>query len=315
MFLSLSLSLCRSRHLPFLWPKHLLHNLPAAPWTMAVAHKAGDGPRFTVRPFRAGDTPEARRIFSEGVMDQPWPAFRRVLQSPAAACLILTAGAAVCGTGWSLTWTALPVAALLALLYLACRLVYAGFVKQTLEADMADIEGIYMGRPGSGFWVVEEEGGDGGLRGVVAAQKAEGAAGLLPAPPPLGGPEMPGSGPGLQTDPPGAGVRPGQRLPGVCPVHLHRPAARHPALSSPGLSADQGRRSYARTGPAILGHQHLCVRAEAGPSGRRQFLPRGPSDRERGASIDQTSRLGTQSHFVGVGSHVNKQNVLTRYSL
>ncbi|XP_032903447.1 probable N-acetyltransferase CML1 [Amblyraja radiata] len=144
---------------------------------MAVAHKAGDGPRFTVRPFRAGDSPEARRIFSEGVMDMPWPAFRRVPQSPAAACLILTAGAAVYGTGWLLTWAALPVAALLALLYLACRMVFARYLRETLEADMADIEGTYMGRLGAGFWVVEEEGGDGGLRGMVAAQEAEGQPG------------------------------------------------------------------------------------------------------------------------------------------
>ncbi|XP_055521804.1 N-acetylaspartate synthetase-like [Leucoraja erinacea] len=144
---------------------------------MAAAYKAGGGPRFTVRPFRAGDTPEARRIFSEGLLDLPWPAFRRALQSPAAPCLLLATGAAVYGAGWPLAWAALPVAALLALLYLACRLIYAGYVKQQLEGDMADIEGIYMGRPGSGFWVVEEEGGDGGLRGVVAAQKAEGQPG------------------------------------------------------------------------------------------------------------------------------------------
>ncbi|XP_078272539.1 N-acetyltransferase 8-like [Rhinoraja longicauda] len=144
---------------------------------MAAAHKAGTGPYFTVRPFRAGDSPEARRIFSEGLMDMPWPAFRWALQTPAAVCLLLAAGAAVYGAGWSLAWAALTVVVLLALLYLACHQVYAGYVRETLEADMADIEGTFVRRPGAGFWVAEEEGGGVGLRGVVAAQEAEGQPG------------------------------------------------------------------------------------------------------------------------------------------
>ncbi|XP_032903444.1 N-acetyltransferase 8-like [Amblyraja radiata] len=154
----------------------LLH-LPASPWTMAAAHKAGDGPRFTVRPFRAGDSPEARRIFSEGLLDQPCPAFRGALLSPTAPCLLLAVGAAVYVASRSMAWAALPVAALLALLYLACRMVYTNYLREMLEVDMADIEGTYMGRPGAGFWVVEEQGGDGGLRGVVAVQAAEGQPG------------------------------------------------------------------------------------------------------------------------------------------
>ncbi|XP_078272541.1 N-acetyltransferase 8F1-like [Rhinoraja longicauda] len=144
---------------------------------MAAAYKGAGGPCFTVRPFRAGDSPEARRIFSEGLMDLPWPAFRRALRSPAAPCFLLAAGAAVYGAGWSLAWAALTVVVLLALLYLACRQVYAGYVSEMLEADMADIEGTYVRRPGAGFWVVEEEGGGGGLRGVVAAQEAKGQPG------------------------------------------------------------------------------------------------------------------------------------------
>ncbi|XP_032903446.1 probable N-acetyltransferase CML1 [Amblyraja radiata] len=110
-------------------------------------------------------------------MDLPWPAFRWALQSPAAPCLLLAAGTAVYGAGWPLAWVALIVAVLLALLYLACRQVFAGYVKQQLEADMADIEGTYMGRTGAGFWVEEEEGGGGGLRGMVAAEEAEGQPG------------------------------------------------------------------------------------------------------------------------------------------
>ncbi|XP_032872271.1 N-acetyltransferase 8-like [Amblyraja radiata] len=144
---------------------------------MAAAHKAGDGPRFTVRPFRAGDSPEARRIFSEGQLDQPLPAFRRALRSPAAPCLLLAAGTAVYVASWSLAWAALPVAALLALLYLACRMFYTNYLRETLETDMADIDGTYMRRPGAGFWVVEDQGGGGGLRGVVAAQEFEGQPG------------------------------------------------------------------------------------------------------------------------------------------
>ncbi|XP_032872273.1 probable N-acetyltransferase CML1 [Amblyraja radiata] len=101
------------------------------------------------------------------------PAFRRALLSPSAPCLLLAAGVAVYGAGWQLAWVALTVAALLALLYLACRQIYAEYVKQQLEADMADIERAYVGKPGAGFWTVEEEGGGGGLRGVVAAQEAE----------------------------------------------------------------------------------------------------------------------------------------------
>ncbi|XP_055522125.1 N-acetyltransferase 8-like [Leucoraja erinacea] len=140
---------------------------------MAAAYKVGGRPRFTVRPFRAGDSREACRIFSEGQMDMPWPAFRRALRSSTAPCLLLATGAAVYGAGWPVTWVALAVTALLALIYLACRQIYAGYVKQQLETDMADIEGAYVGRPGAGFWVGEEEGGGGGLRGVVAAKEAE----------------------------------------------------------------------------------------------------------------------------------------------
>ncbi|XP_078272195.1 N-acetyltransferase 8-like [Rhinoraja longicauda] len=144
---------------------------------MMAASKAGGGPGFTVRPFRAGDSPEARRIFSEGLMDLPWPAFRRALLSPAALCLLLAAGAAVHGAGWTMAWADLPVAALLAVLYLACHMVFAHYLKETLEGVMLDIEGTYVRRPGAGFWVVEEEGGDGGLRGMVAAQEADGQPG------------------------------------------------------------------------------------------------------------------------------------------
>lgn len=110
---------------------------------MAAAHKAGDGLRFTVRPFRAGDSPEARRIFSEGQLDQPLPAFRRALRSPAAPCLLLPAGAAVYVVSWSLAWAALSVAALLALLYLACRMFYTNYLRETLVAAQE-----FEGQPG-----------------------------------------------------------------------------------------------------------------------------------------------------------------------
>ncbi|XP_055486288.1 uncharacterized protein LOC129693502 isoform X2 [Leucoraja erinacea] len=75
----------------------------------------------------------------------------------------------------TLAWAALPVAAPLALLYLACRMFYTNYLRETLVADMADIDGTYMRRPGAGFWVVEDQVGGSGLRGVVAAQEFEGS--------------------------------------------------------------------------------------------------------------------------------------------
>ncbi|XP_059806725.1 N-acetylaspartate synthetase-like [Hypanus sabinus] len=130
----------------------------------------GKVPRLVVRPFRPGDGAEARRIFSEGMKSLPSPAFRRALLSPVAPALILAGGGAVYGLSRSVAWAALSGAGLLVLLYLACWMMFANYVRQQLLADMGDIEGSYLRRPGAGFWVAEEEGGADGLKGVVAVR-------------------------------------------------------------------------------------------------------------------------------------------------
>ncbi|XP_078064062.1 N-acetyltransferase 8B-like [Mustelus asterias] len=137
-------------------------------------------PGFVIRRYRPEDRDEARRILAGGLTGLAWPAFRSAIMVPSNFGLLLAACGAVHALTASPVCTATAFLALLALVYLACRGPFTGYVRETLKGDMADIARHYLSAPGCCFWVAEEEeggavtGGRGGgrLAGIVAA-KAE----------------------------------------------------------------------------------------------------------------------------------------------
>ncbi|XP_078392778.1 N-acetyltransferase 8B-like [Cetorhinus maximus] len=134
----------------------------------AGGRSSAAAPGLAIRPYRPGDSGQARRIFAAGILELVPAAFRRASRSPANLGLLLA------GSGAAYALTASPVLAglsglaLLALVYLSCREAYAGYVRESLREDLADIEGRYLREAGGGFWVALEEGG-GRLAGTVGA--------------------------------------------------------------------------------------------------------------------------------------------------
>ncbi|XP_078064200.1 N-acetyltransferase 8B-like [Mustelus asterias] len=140
-------------------------------------------PGFVIRRYRPGDQDEARRILAGGLTGLAGPAFRSAIRAPSNLGLLLAASGAVHALTASPVCTATAFLALLALVYLACRGPFTGYVREILNGDMADIARHYLSALGGCFWVAEEEeeeeggaatGGRGGgrLAGIVAA-KAE----------------------------------------------------------------------------------------------------------------------------------------------
>ncbi|XP_078077225.1 putative N-acetyltransferase camello [Mustelus asterias] len=116
-------------------------------------------PGFAVRPYRPEDYRDARRIVASGTMELVMVAFQRAMLSPSNLCLLLASTGTVYAATASLACTILTGLAFLTLVYLACRQVYAGYLRERMKSDMADIEGHYLRAPGAGFWVVEEVAG------------------------------------------------------------------------------------------------------------------------------------------------------------
>ncbi|XP_067834004.1 probable N-acetyltransferase CML1 isoform X2 [Heptranchias perlo] len=140
------------------------------------------GPGLIVRPYRPGDFRRVRRIFVDGMTELATPAFKRSARAPSNVCLLLASGGTVYTVTASLAWAGLACLAFLALVYLAGREHYAGYVRERLRTDMADIEGHYLKPPGAGFWVAEveaeeeeeEEEEEGRVVGTVAAKMSPG---------------------------------------------------------------------------------------------------------------------------------------------
>ncbi|XP_067834005.1 N-acetylaspartate synthetase-like isoform X3 [Heptranchias perlo] len=135
------------------------------------------GPGLIVRPYRPGDFRRVRRIFVDGATELATPAFKRSARAPSNVRLLLASGGTVYTVTASLAWAGLACLAFLALVYLAGRELYAGYVRERLRTDMADIEGHYLKPPGAGFWVAEveaEEEEEGRVVGTVGAKMSPG---------------------------------------------------------------------------------------------------------------------------------------------
>ncbi|XP_041031963.1 probable N-acetyltransferase camello [Carcharodon carcharias] len=126
-------------------------------------------PGLVIRPYLPEDSVQARRIFEAGMLELVPAAFRRASRSPANLGLLLAVSGAVYALTASPALAGLSALALLALVLLACREAYAGYVRETLRGDLADIEGRYLGGNQGGFWVAQAEGA-GCLAGTVGAK-------------------------------------------------------------------------------------------------------------------------------------------------
>ncbi|XP_038644085.1 N-acetyltransferase family 8 member 3-like [Scyliorhinus canicula] len=146
----------------------------AASWAEEKAGRSYQA--WRIRRCREEDVEAVRRIYADAVMEQAWPTFRRAAWS---LRTLVSAGAV---GGLSLAVTGRPLAvplawlALAALVYGACRYLYAASARGILGGDLGDVEGSFLGRPGACFWVVEEGGGSGSPRlvGTLGAKPAPG---------------------------------------------------------------------------------------------------------------------------------------------
>ncbi|XP_060695608.1 N-acetyltransferase 8-like [Hemiscyllium ocellatum] len=118
------------------------------------------GPSFTIRLYQAGDYQNVRRIVASGTMELVVVAFKQAIRSLSNVCLLFASGQLVYVLTGSLACTSLMCFVLLTFMYLACRQVYASYLRERMETDMADIEGHYLKPPGAGFWVAVEEQGN-----------------------------------------------------------------------------------------------------------------------------------------------------------
>ncbi|XP_020372264.2 N-acetylaspartate synthetase-like [Rhincodon typus] len=134
----------------------------------------GCTPTFIIRACQAGDYQNARRIVASGTMELVMVAFEQAIHSLSNVCLLFASGQVVYVITGSLTCSSLICLVLLALIYLACWQVYASYLRERMETDMAHIEEYYLKPPGAGFWVAMEEEGAGEVVGTVGVKMEPG---------------------------------------------------------------------------------------------------------------------------------------------
>lgn len=87
-----------------------------------------------------------------------YPAFFEAMRHPDHVGVALSVSMAGYVLGGSSYFLALLFGAAWAgLIYYCCQEIYQGYLSRRLEADMADVQAIYLEQPGNGLWVAEAD--------------------------------------------------------------------------------------------------------------------------------------------------------------
>ncbi|CAL1602117.1 unnamed protein product [Knipowitschia caucasica] len=131
--------------------------------------KRGKKYQVVVREYESGDEREVIRIFCEGMEEMVSDTAFRGLPHHPESLLLYTAITVLCvWISWCLWVIVLLPVVLLCGRYFCSFTVMSSYMKNTLNTDLADIEGSYMKAPGSCLWVALV---DGAVVGLVAAKQ------------------------------------------------------------------------------------------------------------------------------------------------
>ncbi|XP_064155294.1 N-acetyltransferase family 8 member 3 [Anguilla rostrata] len=109
-----------------------------------------------IRHYKPEDEDAVVSLFRYGIMEHIYPAFFKAMSNPDHMGVTLSISMAGYVLGGSSYFMALLAGGAWAgLVYYCCYEIYDGYLRERLRTDMGDIQGHFLDRPDSCFWVAE----------------------------------------------------------------------------------------------------------------------------------------------------------------